>query len=46
MDTVFIEALQVDALVGVYPHERDATQPLHIDIRLGYDNRAPASGST
>lgn len=44
MDTVFIEGLRVEALIGVYPHERDAPQPLLLDIALGYDNRVPAAG--
>ena len=43
-DRILIEGLQVDALVGVYAHERDAAQPLLLDIELGYDNlRAAAS---
>ena len=42
-DIVFIEGLQVEALVGVYAHERDAVQPLLLDIELGYDNRTPAA---
>jgi dihydroneopterin aldolase len=41
-DTVLIEGLQVDALVGVYAHERDAMQPLLLDIELAYDNRRAA----
>mgnify|MGYP003577102027 CR=1 FL=1 len=43
MDTIFIESLRVDALVGVYAYEREAVQPLLFDIRLGYDNRVPAA---
>ena len=43
MDTVSIEGLRVDTVVGVYPHEREARQPLLFDIALGYDNRAPAA---
>lgn len=38
MDRIFIEGLQVDVLVGVYAHERDAAQPLLFDIELAYDN--------
>lgn len=37
-DLVRIEGLRVDALVGVYAHERDARQPLLFDIDLAYDN--------
>lgn len=37
-DRIFIEGLQVEVLVGVYAHERDAAQPLLLDIELAYDN--------
>lgn len=38
VDRILIEGLQVDALVGVYAHERDAAQPLLLEIELAYDN--------
>lgn len=41
-DRIFIEGLQVEVLVGVYAHERDAAQPLLLDIELAYDNRRAA----
>ena len=41
-DRIFIEGLQVEVLVGVYAHERDAVQPLLLDIELAYDNRRAA----
>ncbi len=38
---VFVEALQVEAVVGVYPHEKDMPQPICIDlevlIKFGFD---------
>lgn len=40
MDTVCIEDLRVDAVVGAYAWERELHQPLLIGVRLGYDNRA------
>lgn len=43
MDTIRIEGLQVDAVIGVYPHERDAPQPLLLDIALAHDNTVPAA---
>ena len=43
MDTVFIEDLRVDAVIGVYAWERSLSQPLLIGARLGYDNRVVAS---
>ncbi len=42
-DTVFIEGLQVEALIGVYAREREARQPLLFDLALDFDNRAPAA---
>ncbi|PJK03795.1 dihydroneopterin aldolase [Lysobacteraceae bacterium NML71-0210] len=42
MDTIFIRALQLDALIGVYAHEREASQPLMLDVELGFDNRIAA----
>lgn len=43
MDEIFIEDLRVDGLIGVYPHEREAVQPLLIGLRLGFDNRRAAA---
>ncbi|MDO4708754.1 MAG: dihydroneopterin aldolase [Pseudomonadota bacterium] len=43
MDRIFIHGLQLDALIGVYAHEREAGQPLLLDVELGFDNRIPAA---
>ena len=43
MDTVFIEQLQVDALIGIYDWERRIRQPLWFDIEMAFDNRVPAA---
>ncbi len=37
MDRIFIEKLRVDAIIGVYPNERQIKQPLIIDIDMSYD---------
>jgi dihydroneopterin aldolase len=37
MDRIEINGLRVMALVGVLPHEREAAQPLQIDLCLGVD---------
>ncbi|MEM7434869.1 MAG: dihydroneopterin aldolase [Myxococcota bacterium] len=37
MDVLRIEALDVDCVVGVYPHERDTPQPLRVDVELRLD---------
>ena len=41
-DIVFIEGLRVNALIGVYEHERHAPRPLVFDIQMRFDNRIPA----
>lgn len=33
-DRIFLRGLRVDALIGVYPHERLRPQPLLVDIEL------------
>ncbi len=34
-DAIFLRGLRVEALIGVYEHEREAPQPLLIDLELG-----------
>lgn len=34
-DTIFLRGIRVEALIGVYEHERHAPQPLVIDLELG-----------
>jgi dihydroneopterin aldolase len=43
MDIVFIEALEVEALIGIYDWERRIRQPLLFDIEMEFDNRVPAA---
>ena len=38
-DVICVEGLRVHALIGIYPHEREARQPLIIDLRLYTDVR-------
>lgn len=42
-DIVFIRGLRIEALIGVYPHERVAPRPLVFDIELHGDNRIAAA---
>lgn len=42
MDTIFITALEVDTVIGVYDWEREIRQLLLIDLELGW-NIAPAA---
>ncbi|TZF91441.1 dihydroneopterin aldolase [Cognatilysobacter lacus] len=43
MDHVFIEGLEIEALIGIYDWERRVRQPLLFDIEMAFDNRAPAA---
>lgn len=43
MDTVFIEGLTIDTLIGIYDWERRIRQPLRFDLELGFDNTVPAA---
>lgn len=42
-DRVFIEGLQIEALIGIYDWERRIRQPLVFDIEMAFDNRKPAA---
>lgn len=35
--TVGLKNLRVDCIVGIYPHEREAEQPLFLDVALRHD---------
>ena len=37
------EALEVEALIGIYDWERNIRQPLWFDIEMAFDNRVPAA---
>lgn len=43
MDTVFIEGLEIEALIGIYDWERRIRQPLRFDLEMAFDNRRPAA---
>ena len=43
MDCVFIEGLEVEAVIGVLDWERIVEQRLLVDLELGWDNRRPAA---
>jgi dihydroneopterin aldolase len=44
LDTVFIEGLEVDTVIGAYDWERSIRQCLRLDLCLGWDNRPAAAG--
>lgn len=43
MDHVFIEGLEIEALIGIYDWERRIRQPLRFDVEMAFDNRVPAA---
>jgi dihydroneopterin aldolase len=43
MDKVFIEALEVECVIGIYDWERKIRQPVVLDLEMAFDNRKPAS---
>lgn len=43
MDKVFIEGLEIEALIGIYDWERRIRQPLVFDVEMAFDNRKPAA---
>lgn len=42
-DKVFIDGLEIEALIGIYDWERRIRQPLLFDLELAFDNRRPAA---
>jgi len=42
VDTVFIEGLEVDTVIGAYDWERGIRQCLQLDLTLGWDIRPAA----
>src|SRR5690606_4756178 len=42
-DKVFIEGLEIEALIGIYDWERRIRQTPVFDLEMGFDNRAPAA---
>ncbi|HKM36599.1 MAG TPA: dihydroneopterin aldolase [Thiopseudomonas sp.] len=43
MDTVFIESLEVDTVIGAYDWERTIRQNLLVDLQMGWDNSLSAA---
>ena len=43
MDKVFIEALEIECVIGIYDWERTIKQPIVLDIEMAFDNRIPAA---
>jgi len=43
MDKVFIEALEIECVIGIYDWERKIKQPIAFDIEMDFDNCIPAA---
>jgi dihydroneopterin aldolase len=43
MDTVFIEDLRIETVIGIYDWERAIRQVVAIDLEMAFDNRVPAA---
>lgn len=43
MDTVFIEDLRIETVIGIYEWERQIRQVIAIDLEMAFDNRKPAA---
>jgi dihydroneopterin aldolase len=41
--TAGVRQLQLDCIVGIYPHERAAEQPVLLDLEIDYDFAAAAA---
>jgi dihydroneopterin aldolase len=46
VDEVFVRALEVPAILGIYPHERTTPQPVRISFTMYTDIRAAAASDT
>ncbi|PZO10450.1 MAG: dihydroneopterin aldolase [Lysobacteraceae bacterium] len=43
MDKVFIEALEIECVIGIYDWERKIKQSIVLDIEMAFDNTVPAA---
>ena len=43
MDTVFIEDLRIETVIGIYDWERKIKQVVALDLEMAFDNRKPAA---
>jgi dihydroneopterin aldolase len=46
MDTVFIEGLTVETVIGIYDWERRVRQPVVLDVEMAFDNTRPAASDS
>src|SRR5271154_50945 len=43
MDSVFIEDLRIETVIGIYDWERKIRQVVALDLQMAFDNRRPAA---
>jgi dihydroneopterin aldolase len=43
MDTVFIEDLRIETVIGIYDWERRIRQTVALDLEMAFDNTKPAA---
>lgn len=43
MDKVFIEALEIECVIGIYDWERKIRQRVVLDVEMAFDNTKPAA---
>lgn len=43
MDTVFIQDLRIETVIGIYDWEREIRQVVALDLEMAFDNRKPAA---
>jgi 7,8-dihydroneopterin aldolase/epimerase/oxygenase len=43
MDSVFVEDLRIETVIGIYDWERKIKQTVALDLEMAFDNRKPAS---
>ncbi|HEY2397202.1 MAG TPA: dihydroneopterin aldolase [Rudaea sp.] len=43
MDTVFVEDLRIETVIGIYDWERKIRQVVALDLEMAFDNRIPAA---
>ena len=43
MDRVFVRALRIETVIGIYDWERVTRQVVELDLEMAWDNRPPAA---
>lgn len=46
MDTVFIDGLEIETIIGIYDWEREVKQRVRIDLQMAWDNKPAAQSES